>query len=212
MACMKLKVLQQHLQDLELFEQPKVCLEQYATLPHIAGPVLHTIQSSFGDLEGLQVADFGCGCGVLAIGAVLLGAEHCLSIDIDPDALAIHARNNESMDINTIDLLQADVLQLGTMFSARRPLFDTVIMNPPFGTKQNRGADLQFVRMGLDLASRAVYSLHKTSTRSHVLAKAKQWNVKAQVLAQLRYDLPRTYKFHKKQSLDIEVDFIRFSF
>ena len=31
-----------------------------------------------------------------------------------------------------------------------------------------------------------------------------------QVLAELRYDLPSTYKFHKKASVDIEVDFIRF--
>ena len=31
-----------------------------------------------------------------------------------------------------------------------------------------------------------------------------------EVMAQLRFDLPKTYKFHKKQSVDIEVDLIRF--
>ena len=30
------------------------------------------------------------------------------------------------------------------------------------------------------------------------------------VVAELKYDLPSTYKHHKKQSLDIHVDFIRF--
>jgi predicted RNA methylase len=30
------------------------------------------------------------------------------------------------------------------------------------------------------------------------------------VVAELRYDLPATYRHHKKTSVDIEVDFIRF--
>ena len=42
--------------------------------------------------------------------------------------------------------------------------------------------------------------------------KFKADGVDAQVVAELRYDLPATYKHHKKASVDIEVDFIRFSF
>ena len=91
--------------------------------------------------------------------------------------------------------------------------FDTVVMNPPFGTIHNKGIDMTFVKHGLQLARQAVYSLHKTSTREHILKKAKEdWKVDVQVLAQLRYDLPASYKHHKKASVDIEVDFIRFSF
>jgi len=30
-----------------------------------------------------------------------------------------------------------------------------------------------------------------------------------EVLAELRWDIPQLYKFHKKKSVDIEVDFIR---
>ena len=89
--------------------------------------------------------------------------------------------------------------------------FDTVIMNPPFGTKHNKGLDIKFLQTGLKLATNSVYSLHKTSTREHILQKASDWGVKAQVLAELRYDLPQTYKHQKKQSVDIYVDFIRFS-
>uniref|UniRef100_A0A453QTF0 Uncharacterized protein n=1 Tax=Aegilops tauschii subsp. strangulata TaxID=200361 RepID=A0A453QTF0_AEGTS len=37
-------------------------------------------------------------------------------------------------------------------------------MNPPFGTKR-KGADMEFLSMGLKVAAQAVYSLHKTSTR-----------------------------------------------
>ncbi len=36
---------------------------------------------------GLQVVDFGCGSGVLAIAAARLGAEHVWASDIDPQAL-----------------------------------------------------------------------------------------------------------------------------
>lgn len=41
--------------------------------------------------------------------------------------------------------------------------FDTVIMNPPFGTR-NTGIDSQFVSIAMRHAT-TVYSLHKTSTR-----------------------------------------------
>lgn len=41
--------------------------------------------------------------------------------------------------------------------------FDTIVMNPPFGTR-NTGVDTAFVLKGMEYAS-TVYSLHKTSTR-----------------------------------------------
>ncbi|MGH0163837.1 UNVERIFIED_CONTAM: hypothetical protein FKN15_045943 [Acipenser sinensis] len=84
-------------------------------------------------------------------------------------------------------------------------------MNPPFGTKHNKGMDMQFLRTALNMATGVVYSLHKTSTREHIQKKADDWKVKMEVIAELRYDLPASYKFHKKKSVDIEVDFIRFS-
>lgn len=43
--------------------------------------------------------------------------------------------------------------------------FDTVLMNPPFGTKHNEGIDMKFLEVALKLSNNAVYSLHKTSTR-----------------------------------------------
>ena len=36
--------------------------------------MLHTIESRYGDIDGKLVADLGCGCGVLSIGATMLGA------------------------------------------------------------------------------------------------------------------------------------------
>merc|ERR1719228_645045 len=73
MARMKLKELESQLQQVEEFDVPKILLEQYPTRPHIAACMLHTMAASFGDLEGRTVADLGCGCGVLSLGAVMLG-------------------------------------------------------------------------------------------------------------------------------------------
>ena len=44
-------------------------------------------------LGGRHVVDYGCGSGILAIAAVLLGAGHVLAIDNDPQALAASADN-----------------------------------------------------------------------------------------------------------------------
>ena len=39
------------------------------------------------DLNGKTIIDYGCGSGILAIAAVLLGGEHAHAIDIDPQAI-----------------------------------------------------------------------------------------------------------------------------
>ena len=68
MAKMKLKELESHLQEVEEFESPKILQEQYPTRPHIAACMIHTIASSFDDIENRSILDLGCGCGVLSIG------------------------------------------------------------------------------------------------------------------------------------------------
>lgn len=44
-------------------------------------------------LDGCDVVDFGCGSGILAIAALLLGARHATCTDIDPQALEATADN-----------------------------------------------------------------------------------------------------------------------
>ena len=71
---------------------------------------------------------------------------------------------------------------------------------------------MEFLSMALQVASQAVYSLHKTSTREHIKKAAlRGFNaISAEVLCELRYNLPRTYKLHKKKEIDIAVDLWRF--
>ncbi|CAL8370161.1 rRNA N(6)-adenosine-methyltransferase METTL5 [Gadus morhua] len=204
---MKLKELESCLQQVDGFEEPKILLEQYPTSPHIAACMLYTIHNTFDDIEGKLIADLGCGCGVLSIGAAMLEAGLCVGFDIDKDALDVARTNTEEFEISNIDLVQSDLSALEVAYAQK---FDTVIMNPPFGTKHNQGIDMKFLKTALTLAT-VVYSLHKSSTRDHIQKRAKDWGVKMELVAELRYDLPASYKFHKKKSVDIHVDFLRFS-
>ncbi|KTG19446.1 hypothetical protein cypCar_00027194 [Cyprinus carpio] len=157
---MKLKELESCLQQVDGFEEPKILLEQYPTSPHIAGCMLYTIHNTFDDIQNKLVADLGCGCGVLSIGAAVLDAGLCVGFDIDEDALDIFKGNVEDFELSNIDMVQCDVCSIGSSYAKK---FDTVIMNPPFGTKHNQGK----------------------SHLKHIQKKANDWKVKMEVIAVL---------------------------
>jgi predicted RNA methylase len=117
---MKLKHLEAALQDMEIFEQPKVHLEQYPTTPHLAACVLYeglsravtaflrlalvraaldTVSShysahnKFDDIQDRAVLDLGCGTCMLSTAAKILGAGYVCGVDVDGDALEIAQRN-----------------------------------------------------------------------------------------------------------------------
>ncbi|XP_010447912.1 PREDICTED: methyltransferase-like protein 5 [Camelina sativa] len=203
---MKLKQLEGLLGDLEQFSNPKVELEQYPTGPHIASRMLFTAENSYGDITDKVVADFGCGCGTLSVAAALLDAASVIGFDIDPQSLETATLNAEELEVE-IDFVQCDITKL----ELKGQIVDTVVMNPPFGTRK-KGADMEFLPAAMKVASHAVYSLHKTSTREHIKRAAlRDFNAKsAEVLCELRYDLPKLYKFHKRKEVDIAVDLWRF--
>uniref|UniRef100_A0A8C0FV18 Methyltransferase-like protein 5 n=1 Tax=Bubo bubo TaxID=30461 RepID=A0A8C0FV18_BUBBB len=151
MKKLKLKELESCLQQVDTFESPKLLLEQYPTRPHIAACMLYTIHNTFDDIENKTIADLGCGCGMLSIGSAMLGAGLCVRFDIDADALEIFNSSIEDFEL-TNNMVQCDVCSLSDSMSET---FDRVIMNPPFGTKHNKGMDMIFLKT----------SLHKTSTR-----------------------------------------------
>lgn len=51
------------------------------------------------DLTNKVVIDYGCGSGILAIAAVLLGATHAFAIDIDPQAITATLANAEKNQV-----------------------------------------------------------------------------------------------------------------
>ncbi len=52
------------------------------------------------DVKGWSVLDYGCGSGVLGIGAVLKGAESVVAIDNDPQALTATQENAERNEVS----------------------------------------------------------------------------------------------------------------
>ena len=74
------------------------------------------------DLTGKYVIDYGCGSGILAIAAALLGAEKVIAVDTDPQALEATRANAERNGVEieaylpcecpdlTCDLLLANIL------------------------------------------------------------------------------------------------------
>lgn len=173
--------------QLTQFQNPKVELEQYSTGPHIASRMLFMAENSFQDISGKVVADLGCGCGTLGVAASLLSADHVIGMDIDVEALDLAKSNSLELDVE-MDLIQANLAE----FVFKGWTVDTVVMNPPFGTR-NKGADMAFLSSACQIAESTVYSLHKTATRT------------------LRYGLPALYRFHKRQEVDIVVDLWRFT-
>jgi len=123
----------------------------------------HHMQAQHEDIEGRLVGDLGCGCGMLSIASTLLGAQLTVGFELDGDAVDTFRSNVVEMELPNVDCVRADVLQLAG--SKWEKSFDTVVMNPPFGTKHNAGMDMRFLEVALRLANSSVYSLHKTSTR-----------------------------------------------
>ena len=69
------------------------------------------------DVDGCSVLDIGCGSGILAIGALLLGATSAIGIDIDETAVSIAKENAELNGVagtsefvhgNPVDLITKD--------------------------------------------------------------------------------------------------------
>lgn len=125
--------------------------------------------------------------------------------------LQIFRANVTEMELPGVDCVNCDVVaDLTSEKTKWRKAFDTVLMNPPFGTKKNVGIDMKFISSAFNLARTTVYSLHKTSTRDFIQRKATELGAKAEVFATLHYNLDSSYKFHKKATVDIEVDCWRF--
>lgn len=61
----------------------------------------------------------------------------CIGFDVDEDALEIFRTNADEFELPNIDLVQCDICSLPAHCLVKA--VDTVIMNPPFGTKHNKG-------------------------------------------------------------------------
>uniref|UniRef100_A0A2K5S4S4 Methyltransferase small domain-containing protein n=1 Tax=Cebus imitator TaxID=2715852 RepID=A0A2K5S4S4_CEBIM len=96
-------------------------------------------------------------------------------------------------DVSEIFNRNVEEFELTNIDMVQCDSFVTVIMTPPLGTKNNKGIDMTALEM----------------TRT---VKAAEWELKIDIISELRDDLPASCKFLKKKSVDIGVDLIQFSF
>ena len=178
---------------------PSLTLEQYQTPPQLAATLLHTAAYTFNDIIGKKVCDLGCGTGILAIGAAILGADYVVGLDIDPATIMVARENAEKLRVK-VDWVVGDLESL-------KGWFDTVVENPPFGVHR-RGFDALFLRKALSLAP-TVYSIHKAGNRSFLENEASKANAKITAAFKAKIVIPHMFNFHRKPRKEVEVEIYR---
>ena len=135
----------------------------------------------------------------------MLGAGFVTSFELDDSAISDFTDNIAEFEIDNIDIIQGDVQD--ELFNGIT--CDTVVMNPPFGTKNNEGIDMLFLDQACGIAQSAVYSFHKTSTRDFIVKRMEGRGYRIEVLSEMKFEVPKMYKMHKKNMVHVDVDFIR---
>ncbi len=199
---MKLKHLEITLQRIGGYYHPRAALEQYQTPAPLAARLLyHALMK--GDIEGKTVCDLGCGTGVLAIGAALLGADCVKGVDSDPDAVRCAKENAAQLGVH-VEFIVTDVRD--PALPGRIGSCDTVIMNPPFGA-QKAHADRPFVDLALCIAP-VSYSIFNAGSIKFIETYIAQ---RAEIDERVGgvFPIQRTFSFHTHDVQEIEVEILR---
>jgi putative methylase len=187
------------LQKVSPHPKPKASLEQYTIPADLAAEILFLACYVHNDIENKCIADLGTGTGRLALGASMLGAGYVVGVDLDRLSLGVASRHSKLVG------LHADWV-LGDIETVRGPV-DTVLMNPPFGTKQPH-TDVQFLQVALMLGAVA-YSIHKSSTRKFLTQWLQDHASKFERIMTTEMEIPHQFSFHRKRRRDVEVDVFR---
>jgi len=178
---------------------PRIRLEQYTTPANVAADILFLAAVVYRDIAGKDVVDLGTGTGRLAIGAAHMGARRIAAIDIDPAAIKVAHENSETA-VADVDWIVGDL-------DAIHGKFDTVVMNPPFGTKQKH-LDKVFLRKAIQIGH-VVYSIHKSATREHIIGYLKRCQCNVDAIHEYTLELPKMFEHHRKRRYPVRVDLYR---
>jgi putative methylase len=195
---MKKRKLEMALQKIPVHPNPDPRVEQYPTPAHIAADVLY-IAHSHGDIENKMVMDLGCGSGIFAVGAKLLGASSVIGMDVDEKSIEI-ARDHAHKEGLDIDFRVSEIKD----FNEKG---DTVVQNPPFGA-QNKGADRPFLEKALAL-SNVVYSLHLSKTHKFIEQLAHKLNSEITLTKRYDFEIRHTFTFHSEEKKNFDVTMFR---
>lgn len=195
---MKKSELERLLQRVPPHPSPLPSLEQYITPAPAAAHALF-FAAQYGDIIDKRVGDLGCGTGILAIGARLLGAAGVVAVDIDKASVETGKGHAGSVGLD-IDWRVGDIGD----FHAE---LDTVVMNPPFGA-QKRHADRPFLEKAFECAS-VVYSFHMAATEQFVEREASAAGFTVTHKNKYEFSIKHMFDFHRKEKHGIEVILFR---
>jgi putative methylase len=192
---MKQRKLEILLEEIEGFSNPELELEQYQTPSLLAAEILHFAYMQ-GDLNE-SVQDLGCGTGILAIGAKILGARKVVGYDADPKALEVAKKNAEKFGVE-VEFVCSDITEVSGHVK-------TTLMNPPFGARV-KGRDRPFLSSALR-TSEVIYSIHNRGSLAFIQKFIKPAVITHSYVA--KFPLKRTFDFHQKEREIIEVEIYR---
>ena len=199
----KRKDLEIFLQYLETKQNLILKYEQYPTSSRVAANLLWIAGIENDDLYQKDVADLGCGSGILSLGAAYLGAKNVFGIDIDFNSISIAQTNSKETDFDDIcNWLCGDVR------SFHMKSVHTTIMNPPFGMrKESISRDRDFLISALEI-SRVIYSINPSNEGTRVFFKklCKEYGADVIDIITMDFEIPKQYDFHKKNKHIIKVD------
>src|SRR5713101_5288490 len=190
--------LEIQLGKLRILEKPNLKLEQYPVSAEAASELLYMAGFEHNDLEG-RIIDLGTGTGRLAIGAALMGASDIVGLDVDGSSIYIAVGNARESNVN-VGWVIGD---LNSVVGG----FQTVLMNPPYGTRSPH-MDARFLTRAFELAP-VTYSIHKSSTRNFLTELAKKNGRRVDEVRSLEMRIPHLFDFHRKKWETIQVDLYR---
>lgn len=196
---MKKQQLERILQGLAPVPQPKASLEQYSTPAGLAADILYVAHVA-GDVAGRSVVDLGCGNGIFALGALLLGAADVAGFEVDASAVEVAVRNASLLRLQA-DFRVADVTSV-------EGHWDTCLMNPPFGS-QSSHADLPFLDTALGVAD-VTYSLHNAATTAFIRDYLSRKGGRVALEQRYKFPIPHLFSFHRRETEESEVTLFRF--
>jgi putative methylase len=190
--------LEIQLGKLRILQTPQLRLEQYPVSAKVASELLYMAGFEHHDLQG-EIIDLGTGTGRLAIGAAMMGSGKVVGVDIDERSIALARENAVAAGVE-VKWVVSDIKDVVERY-------DTVIMNPPYGTRSLH-LDVQFLEQAFELAP-ILYSIHKSSTRDFLRRAIERRNRRVDAVRSMSLEIPHLFPFHREKWENVEVDLYR---